>query len=126
MQNFSPFVNFLRSLSKKPQLLKFDGAMVLWRETSNRSISGPSYTIPIPLIILLHLIKLWGNRYGSNAVLKAETTYLPNNDNVIETKASTKDLGVIMSSTADFKDHNSSDIYSKRLIILDTKILPLT
>ena len=53
-------------------------------------------------------------RYGINTVLKAETTYLSDNDNVIETKASTKDLGVIMSSTADFKDHISALISTVR------------
>ena len=53
-------------------------------------------------------------RYGSNAVLKAETTYLSDNHNIIETKASTKDLGVIMSSSADFKDHISALISTVR------------
>jgi len=42
-------------------------------------------------------------RYGNNQELKELTCYTSNIGTTIEEKASTKDLGVIMSSTADFK-----------------------
>ena len=46
-------------------------------------------------------------RYGHNKDLKEATSYVSNANTPIEEKAMTKDLGVIMSNTGDFKDHIS-------------------
>jgi hypothetical protein len=47
-------------------------------------------------------------RYGTNQELKESTNYISNNGTEIEVKESIKDLGVIMSSSADFKKHIDS------------------
>ena len=47
-------------------------------------------------------------RYGTNQELKESTNYLSNNGNEIKVKDFTKDLGVTMSSSADFKIHIES------------------
>ena len=47
-------------------------------------------------------------RYGTNQDLKSETSYSSNTGKQIQEKLSTKDLGVIMSSSADFKAHIES------------------
>ena len=47
-------------------------------------------------------------RYGTNQDLKESTSYTSNNGNEIQSKESTKDLGIIMSSSADFKTHIDS------------------
>jgi hypothetical protein len=47
-------------------------------------------------------------RYGTNQELKDSTSYLSNNGTKIQVKDSTKDLGVIMSASADFKKHIDS------------------
>ena len=44
-------------------------------------------------------------RYGRNNDLKDATSYTSNENTPIEEKQMTKDLGVIMSNTGDFKDH---------------------
>ena len=46
-------------------------------------------------------------RYGINNDLKNATSYSSNENTPIEAKPMTKDLGVIMSNTGDFKDHIS-------------------
>ena len=46
-------------------------------------------------------------RYGTNNDLKNATSYSSNENTPIEAKPMTKDLGVIMSNTGDFKDHIS-------------------
>ena len=47
-------------------------------------------------------------RYGNNAELKQATNYTSNVGTVIEEKSQTKDLGVIMSTTANFASHIES------------------
>ena len=47
-------------------------------------------------------------RYGNNAELKQSTHYTSNVGTVIEEKSQTKDLGVIMSTTAHFASHIES------------------
>ena len=49
-------------------------------------------------------------RYGKNYKLKESTSYLSNNNQQIEAKASTKDLGITISATADFDTHISNII----------------
>jgi len=44
-------------------------------------------------------------RYGKNISLQQSTNYVSNMDKHIEAKTSTKDLGVTMSASAEFKDH---------------------
>ena len=44
-------------------------------------------------------------RYGQNTELQQLTTYVSNTNEQIESKSSTKDLGVTMSASAEFKDH---------------------
>ena len=53
-------------------------------------------------------------RYGVNQELKDETWYTSNIGMKIQVKQRTNDLGVIMSSTADFKDHIESVIETVR------------
>jgi hypothetical protein len=47
-------------------------------------------------------------RYGKNYELKESTSYLSNNNQQIQAKASTKDLGITISATADFDNHISN------------------
>ncbi len=47
-------------------------------------------------------------RYGQNSELQQSTTYTSNTNNPIASKSSTKDLGVTMSASAEFKDHIDS------------------
>ena len=47
-------------------------------------------------------------RYGQDLTLQESTCYLSNTHEQIESKVSTKDLGVKMSASADFKDHIDS------------------
>ena len=44
-------------------------------------------------------------RYGKNSALKEGTVYVSNTGKNIEEKVHVRDLGVIMSNTANFKDH---------------------
>jgi hypothetical protein len=44
-------------------------------------------------------------RYGKNYELKESTSYLSNNNQQIQAKASTKDLGITISATADLDNH---------------------
>ena len=53
-------------------------------------------------------------RYGKNVELKNSTSYMSNTGETIPTKEATKDLGVIMSSSGDFKDHISSIVDTVR------------
>ena len=53
-------------------------------------------------------------RYGKNSQLKESTSYTSNTGKPIEEKSFTKDLGVTMSSTGDFKDHISNIIDTAR------------
>ena len=53
-------------------------------------------------------------RYGTNSDLKEETAYVANTGSVIQEKESTKKMGVIMSSSANFKDHIEKVIETAR------------
>ena len=53
-------------------------------------------------------------RYGKNNDLKSSTSYTSNTGDPIATKEYTKDLGVTMSSSGDFKDHISNVIETVR------------
>ena len=53
--------------------------------------------------------------YGYSEELKQNTCYLSNNKCPIEVKTSVKDLGVLMSSTAEFSEHISSTALSANL-----------
>lgn len=47
-------------------------------------------------------------RYGQNIPLQQSTTYVSNTNEQLETKTSTKDLGVTMSASAEFNEHIDS------------------
>ena len=53
-------------------------------------------------------------RYGNNTNLKESTNYVSNTGITIQPKTSTKDLGVVMSNTATFKDHIEKVIETAR------------
>ena len=53
-------------------------------------------------------------RYGNNRELKNTTNYISNTGSAIEEKTSTKDLGVVMSSAGDFKNHIESLVETVR------------
>lgn len=53
-------------------------------------------------------------RYGNNTNLKESTNYVSNTGTTIQPKDCTKDLGVIMSNTATFKDHIAKAIETAR------------
>jgi hypothetical protein len=55
--------------------------------------------------MLFNDIKFELLRYGNNSTLKENTQYISNTGEQIESKSSTKDLGVTMSASADFTEH---------------------
>ena len=54
-------------------------------------------------------------RYGPNEAIKSDSTYYSNVGTEIKAKQTVKDLGVKMSSSADFSDHIATTTMSANL-----------
>ena len=74
-------------------------AIYAWAQTNNMQFNDTKFELL---------------RYGVNQKLKDETEYTSNTGMKIQVKHQTKDLGVIMSSTADFKAHIDSVVETVR------------
>ena len=73
------------------KLLQEDLEMVYkWAESNNMEFNSKKFELL---------------RYGGNQQIKETTSYLSNTGEEITVKNSTRDLGVVMSSTGEFKDH---------------------
>ena len=62
-------------------------------------------------------------RYGNNSELKRSTHYTSNVGTVIKEKSQTKDLGVIMSTTANFASHRVCGTHGERSLSMDPQLI---